>query len=139
MCGNSMATNFRSGWGSVRRGWNGAGDGFVDFGDWAQDQRDQANRFMSESGFVQLHDPLNLFAQQREKFGYNKLENQATERKARAKAEAVKNFSPTPEGPKSSAVLIEPASEIRDRRRRAALMGVSNLRLPGPGANAPKF
>lgn len=139
MCGNSMATNFRSGWGSVRRGWNGAGDGFVDFGDWVQDQRDQANRFLDESGWVEGHDLFKIGAGAREKLGYNKLVNRAAEREAFAKAEAVKNFSPVQEAPKSSAVLIEPASEIRDRRRRAALMGVSNLRLPGPGANAPKF
>lgn len=51
-----------------------------------------------------------------------------------------------PDAPQESASLLDPNAAVRDSRRRAALLGISQLKIPGPGvatgggfggANAP--
>lgn len=90
-------------------------------------------RFQQSIKLDTVGDPLNLFGGLREGIGFYDNKKEAEKEKI-AKQLAYQKQQYAPLAPEKTAMLVEPNAELRNRRRRAAMYGVSQLRVPGPGA-----
>lgn len=85
----------------------------------------------------------------RENSGYNRRQQHILNDEEKRQRQYFKNQSDfAPQAPEKSAMMIETNADIRDRQRKAALFGASQLKIHGPGiasgggfggANAPLY
>lgn|GEM_PF-5289071 len=116
--------------------YSSIGRWFGDSGKWLERQVNDYQDSSWEQTRRKIEDPLNLFASTRDSLGGNVKANRR-ERQAEVAREIALTPNPAPLAPEPTAMLVNPATELRDRRRRAIMLARSNLSQPGPGANIP--
>lgn len=125
----SLQDTAQSGYDSYREDADRVGRS-VFHNDWLARALEKRGQFTYESGGDKITDPLGLFAEPRDRY----ISHVSEIADARAKAvEASLKPNAAPEAPEEVASVVNPAEDIRNKRRKAILMGSSQLRSPGPG------
>lgn len=129
MCGGSLGTPFRRAfdnvWDPLSTNWSSASElvgNKDDWNEWVQKNLDKYDLLPNT--------PIKSYVREQADYYHNRDREAAAKERFLARERVV---NPAPGAPVPSAMIVNPASAVRDRRRRAILSGISQLRTFGPG------